>query len=124
LCGPREIGDGAGEEIEIVEDCGRHEDESQRDAALAKLVGGVGGRDGVKRLLHGGNLVGIATHEAIGFAVDARDAGDGLGRAGPVSGVGVGEIVSVRPDAEVGVVRDEGRRWRALLSFELEDGER
>ena len=85
---------------------------------LAKLVGSVGGRDGVKGLLHCGNFVGIATHEAKGFAVDARDAGDGLRGAGPVSGVGVSEVVGVRPDAEVGIMRDEGRRRRALLRGE------
>jgi hypothetical protein len=90
---------------------------------LAKLVSGVGGCDGVKGLLHRGNLVGIAAHEAVRLAVDARDAGDGLGSAGPVSGVGVGEVVGVGPDAEVGIVRDKGRRRRALLGGEREDAE-
>ena len=33
LRGPREVGDGAGEEVEIIEDCWSREDESQRDAA-------------------------------------------------------------------------------------------
>jgi hypothetical protein len=60
----------------------------------------------------------MVTHEAEGLAVDADDAGDGLWRAGPVGGVGVGEVVGGGPDAEVGVVRDERCGGRALLGCE------
>jgi uncharacterized protein YcfJ len=59
--------------------------------------------------------VGILAHEAPDFAVDARQAVDGLLVAGPVLGVLVGEVVGHGPDAEVGVVRDERDGGRALL---------
>jgi len=65
----------------------------------------------------------VVAHEAEGLAVDADDAGDGLRGAGPVSGVGVGEVVGGGPDAEVGVVRDEWRGGRTLLGCEGEDVE-
>ena len=112
--GPGQVGDGAGEDVEIAEEGGGEEDEAEGDAVLAELVGGVGWGDGVGRLLHGGDGVGVVAHEAEGLAVDADDAGDGLCGAGPVGGVGIGEVVGGGPDAEVGVVRDERSGGRAL----------
>ncbi len=86
---------------------------SSCDAGGGEAVAGVGGGDGAGGLLHGGELAGGAAHEAHGFAVDAEEAGDGLGLAGPVDGVGGGEVVGVGPDGEVGVVGDEGCGGRA-----------
>jgi len=54
-------------------------------------------------------------HKAKRLVIDASNAADGLGRAGPVSGVGAGKIVGFRPNAEVGIVGDQGRRRRDLL---------
>ena len=82
---------------------------------MAELVGGVGWCDRVRGLLYRGDGVGVVAHEAEGLAIDADDAGDGLWGAGPVGGVGVGEVVGGGPDAEVGVVRDERRCGRTLL---------
>ncbi len=64
-----------------------------------------------------GSSRGSRAHEAHGVAVDAEEAGEGLGLAGPVDGVGVGELVGIRPDGEVGVVGDErsGGRAEGLL---------
>ena len=90
---------------------------------MEELVGGVGVCDGVCCRLHRGDFVGVVADEAEGLAVDADDAGDGLRGAGPVSGVGVGEVVGGGPDAEVGVVRDEWRGGRTLLGCEGEDVE-
>jgi len=74
-------------------------------------------------LLHGRDAVGVVAEEAEGLAVDADDAGEGLFGAGPVGGVGVGEIVCGGPDAEVGVMGDEGRCRGTLLGCEGEGDE-
>ncbi len=105
--GEGEVGDGAGEEVEVGQDGGGEEGEGELDAGRGEGVAGVGGGDGEGGLLHGGDAAGVVAHEAEGVAIDAEEAGEGLGLAGPVDGVGVGEVVGVGPDGEVGVMGDQ-----------------
>lgn len=88
-----------------------------------KGVDGAGGVDLYGDLLHGGNFAGIGAHEAVGFAVDANEAGEGLLGSGPVAGVLGSEVIGHRPDAEVGVVGDQGDGGRALLGESGRAGE-
>ncbi len=110
-----EIGDGAREDVEVFGKGGREEGCRELNTRGLEFVDRVGGHDLEAELFHRRNILGILAHEAVRLAVDAGDAIDGLALAGPMGGVAVGEMVGVRPDAEVGVVGDEGYGGRALL---------
>ena len=129
--GPGDVGDGAAEQIGVVEEAGGKEAEVKLDGAVAEAIAGVGGGDLHGELVERRHGAGIEAHDAIGLAVDADEARELLGMAGPVTGGRVGELIGVRPDGEVGVVGDEGRAGRALVGLgedrgrgEGEDGER
>jgi hypothetical protein len=55
----------------------------------------------MRSLLHDGELARALAHEAQRVAVDAKEPGDRLGLAGPVNGIGVCELVRIRPNGEV-----------------------
>ena len=57
---------------------------SVRSTAGPELVHGVGRRDRERHLFHGRHFARVGAHEAVGLAVDAGEAGDGLARAGPM----------------------------------------
>ena len=111
--GPGEIGDGPGEDVEIVGEGGREEREGEMDVGSCELKGGVGGKDLERGLRESGQLFGIAAHNAIRFAIDAHQAAKGLHRTGPVASGLIGEVVGGRPDAEVRIVCDKRNGGRA-----------
>ena len=94
--GEAEIGDGARKDVEVFGKCGRKEGGGEFDTRCLELIDGVRGRDFERGLLHGGDFARIVTHEAVGLAVDAGDAIDGLTLAGPMRGVLVSEVVGVQ----------------------------
>ncbi len=112
--GPGDVGDGAAEEVEVVEEGRGEEGQVELDGAVAEAIAGVGRGEGGGELLERGDVAGVAAHDAEGLAVDADETGELLGMAGPVAGGGLGQLVRLRPDAEVGVVRDEGHGGWAL----------
>src|SRR6266567_7729072 len=122
-CRDGEIRDGAREDVEVFGESWREEGGGELDARGLEFVDGVRRSDLETDLLHGGDFTGVLItqkpHEAVRLAVDASDAVDGLALAGPMRGVAVGEVVGVRPDAEVWVVGDEGHGWRTLLGVDL-----
>lgn len=69
-------------------------------------------RNSVRDLLHGGERAGTLTHAAHGVAVNSPQPGDGLGLAGSMNGVGVGELVCIGPYGEVGAVGHQWSGWR------------
>ena len=97
---PGKVGYGARQHIEITHHCRREEGEVELDAVLLKLVSRMRCRDGVTGLLHCGDVLRVPADKTIGFAVDRRETCNRLLCAGPVSCVGIVEMVRGRPEAE------------------------
>ena len=110
-------GQGTREQIEVVGQGGRGEGERQYDAGALEAGNGAGGQDIEIDLGQGGDIgvneAEFAAEEAVGRAVNADEAAERMGRAGPMSGVVGGELVGQRPDAEVGIVNGERHGWRS-----------
>ncbi len=120
---PGEVGDGAREDGQVLREGWGEEGEVEVESGGLEGVDGAGGVDLHGELTHGGDFARIGAHEAVGFAVNANEAGEGLLSSGPVAGVFGGEGVGGGPDAEVGVVGDEGDGGRALLGESGRAGE-
>ena len=125
---PSQVGDRAREEGQILREGRGEKGEVEVESGGLEGVNGAGGVDLHGELLHRGEFAGIGAHEAVGLAVDADEADEGLLGSCPVAGVFGGEGVGHRPDAEVRVVGDERDGWWALLrecrrgNSEQEDG--
>ena len=84
---PREIGDRARQDIEIVKKGRREKREVKADARARKGVSGVGRGQRHRGLGQRGNVAWIAAHDAEGLTVDADQPIQRLGMAGPVTRV-------------------------------------
>ena len=62
-----------------------------------------------------GQVLIVFAEVAEGFAIDTDEAIEWLRFAGPVAGGLVGEVIGERPDAEVGIVGDQGM-WAGARS--------
>ena len=107
------IADGTGQVVEIVGEDGGCKEEGQTDTALLKYVGG---GEGIHVTGHGLHRIDVrmalSADHAIGLAVDLGNADDDVGKARPVGGVNIGQLIGRRPDVEEGVDGNQRNcRW-------------
>ena len=59
-------------------------------------------------------------HEPVGLPVDPDHASQAMVRAGPVHRPGVGQVIGGRPDAEIGISREEWHsRWAKAIRAQV-----
>lgn len=108
---PRRVSRGAGEDVEIVGKIRVREAKRNFDAGAFKRIRRIGSADGKVRLLHFADCfreLSRIAHKTIRLTVDAYVRSQRVDLSGPVDGKRVRETVGVRPNAEIGILRDKG----------------